>query len=170
MSASVMFSSLRQFRHPREFRIAPPAFTAADVAMLEELAEALRTPPPAPADSATVVKPVIPPGFLNGVATNLWRLRQKMVEPGTDHPLEEMRRAFRHLQSAWDVLADAGVEIQDHTGATFDIGQSLHVIAFQPTPGLTGEQVIETIKPSVYYGGRMVQMGEVIVGTPPRED
>ena len=161
-------ATLRQLRHPREFRIAPPALSAADAEALEKIVELLKTPPPTPAASAHVEKPVVPPAFVTGVATNLWRLRQKMVAPGSDRPLDEMRRAFRHLQSAWDVLADAGVEIQDHTGAAFDIGQSLHVIAYQPTPGLSDEQVIETIKPSVYYGGRMVQMGEVIVGTPPR--
>ncbi|HUP65883.1 MAG TPA: hypothetical protein VM557_11455 [Thermoanaerobaculia bacterium] len=170
MNGGAILGTLRQLRHPSEFRIAPPALETADVEALERIAALLQTPPASAAGSASIVKPVIPPAIVTGVATSLWRLRQKMVEPGTDRPLEEMRRAFRHLQSAWDALADSGVEIQDHTGAAFDIGQSLHVIAFQPTPGLHGEQVIETIKPSVYYGGRMVQMGEVIVGTPPREE
>lgn len=169
MKGAVFFASVRQLRYPREFRIAPPALGDADADALERIAVLLPPPPPKPADSATVVKPVIAPAFVTGVATNLWRLRQKMIEPGTDRPLEEMRRAYRHLQSAWDVLADASIEIQDHTGAVFDVGQSLRVISYQETPGLNVEQVIETIKPSVYYGGRMVQMGEVIVGTPPRE-
>jgi hypothetical protein len=169
MNGIDLLASIRQLRYPRELRIAPPALGAADADAIERIAVLLQTPPPKPADSAAVVKPVIAPAFVTGVATNLWRLRQKMIEPGTDRPLEEMRRAWRHLQSAWDVLADAGIEIQDHTGAPFDVGQSLHVIAYQPTPGLNAERVIETIKPSVYYGGRVVQMGEVIVGTPPRE-
>src|SRR5205823_4748853 len=100
------------------------------------------------------------------VGTGLWRLRQKMVQPGTDRPLDEMRRAYRHLESIWDALVQAGVEILDHTGALFDSGMSLRVIAFQPTPGLGHEKVIETIKPTIYYAGQPIQVGEVIVETP----
>jgi hypothetical protein len=89
-----------------------------------------------------------------------------MLQPGTDRPREEMRRVFRHVESGWDVLAQAGVEILDHTDAPFSPGQSLKVIEYQPTPGLGREKVLETIKPTVYLKKHMVQMGEVIVGTP----
>jgi len=43
---------------------------------------------------------------------------------------------------------------------------SLKVISFQPTPGLGRERVIETIKPTIYFKGKAIQMGEVIVGRP----
>jgi hypothetical protein len=33
-------------------------------------------------------------------------------------------------------------------------------------PGFECEKVIETIKPSIHYKGQMIQMGQVIVGTP----
>jgi hypothetical protein len=106
--------------------------------------------------------------FLADVGTGLWRLRQKMVQPGTDRPLEEMRRAFRHLESVWDALTQAGMEIRDHTGEPVPEGgvYALKTVAFQPTPGISREKVIETIKPSIYYKDQMIQMGEVIVGTP----
>lgn len=89
-----------------------------------------------------------------------------MVDQGMDEPLPGMRKAYRHLESVWDVLTEAGVEIQDHTGAPFDPGLSLSVIARQPTAGITREKIVETVKPSIYFNKVLIQMGEVVVGTP----
>jgi hypothetical protein len=123
--------------------------------------------------STETTQPLPEPGMgeqelrlLADVGTGLWRLRQKMVKPGTTQPLDEMRRPYRHLESVWDALTQAGAEIQDHTDKPFDPGMSLKVVSFQPTPGLGRERVIETIKPTIYFKGKAIQMGEVIVGRP----
>jgi len=155
------WAGLRQQWFPPEFRIRPPVWPADFAALLEGLEQ--EKAPLAGQPSSAGGPPV---ETLAEVATGLWRLRQRMVEPDTGRPLEEMRRAFRHLESVWDALAAAGVEIQDHTGAPFHTGLALDVLAFQPTAGVERERVIETIKPSVYFKGRAVQMGQVIVGTP----
>ena len=104
--------------------------------------------------------------FLADVATGVWRLKQRFLQPGTDQPREEMRKAYRDLQSLWDTLIQAGIEIQDHNGALYDPGQSLKVLAFQPTQGLDQARIVETIKPTVYLQSHWLQLGEVIVGTP----
>lgn len=104
--------------------------------------------------------------FFADMGTALWRLRQKMVRPGSNDPLDEMRRAYRHFESAWSLLQQAGVEIQDHTDRLFDAGMELSVLTFQPMPELKHELVVETIKPTIYYKKVMIQRGEVIVGTP----
>lgn len=154
-------ANLRQLQYPAEFRIAPPTWPPELASRLEELAERpVAGSQPDAADEPEDYR------FLAQVATGLWRLRRKMVEPGTERPLAEMRRAYRHLQATWDSLAEAGLEILDHTDTPFDSGMSLKVLAFQPTPGLSRERVIETIKPTVYFADRHLQMGEVIVGTP----
>ena len=155
-------ANLRQLAHPSEFRIAPGDWPPDLAEQLCAVQKALQTPPPPPG------KPALPPRLLADVGTGLWRLRQRMLQPGTDQPLEEMRRAYRHLQSVWDALAEAGVEIRDHTGEPVPQGgiYALKVLAYQPTPSLEREQVIETIKPSIYQGAETLQMGEVIVGTP----
>src|SRR5262249_19317560 len=100
------------------------------------------------------------------IATGLWRLRRRMVDPRTGEPLDDLRKCFRDLESVWDALARLGVEIQEHTGSPYDPGQRLRVIEFQPVPGAPGETVLETIKPSVYFKGQLIQMGEIIVGMP----
>jgi len=104
--------------------------------------------------------------LLADIGTGLWRLRQKMLKPNSNEPADEMRRAYRHLESVWDALAQAGTEIIDHTDTPFDSGLSLKVVAYQPTSGLDRERVIETIKPTIFFRGRSIQMGEVIVGKP----
>ena len=222
-------AALRQWRHPREFRIHASAWPADAIAALTETAraETFRTEaaatatgatvptdtgtatgggtgspgsgspgtgspdpasgPAAPADTVTDLPapgtaasdaaasgasaagepagPQAPEGLsgrsLADVATSLWRLRARM-ERMDDVP----RAAARQLENAWDALVEAGVEVKDHTGEPFDVGLAMSVVAYQPTPGLHREQIIETVRPGVYLGDRSIQMAEVIVGTP----
>jgi hypothetical protein len=161
-------ASLRQLKYPKEFRIAPAVWPPSLLATFEKLVQALEAAATASAVPVTEHPDALKERmlFVADVGTGLWRLRQKMIEPGTDRPLDEMRRAYRHFESVWDALTQAGVQIQDHTDAPYDSGMSLKVIAFQPMPGLRREKVIETIKPTIYYKEQPIQMGEVIVGTP----
>ncbi len=159
-----MIASVRQLMYPEEFRIAPYEWPPELLSVFEKL----MTLPENTLESPNIMKENL--SFFADVCTGLWRLRQKMLQMGTDRPLEEMRRAYRHLQSVWDALIQAGFEIQEHTGKLFDSGLSLKVIAFQPTPGIGREKVIETIKPSIYYKNESIQMGEVIVGTPEKTE
>ena len=155
-----ILGALRQLQYPAEFRIdAPDPWTGA-ASLLKELK------PPAAASARLPETPEPQKRLLADVGTGLWRLRQKMLKPGSTQPLAEMRKPYRHLESVWDALAQAGVEIHDYTDRPFDQGLSLKVIAYQPTPGLSRQRIIETIKPSIYLRGSMLQIGEVVVGTP----
>ena len=70
------------------------------------------------------------------VATGLWRL-QRRLGAGTPEA-RQVRRIF-------DVLGDADIRVDDHHGVTFDPGLAIDVVAYQPTEGVTREQVIETL-------------------------
>jgi hypothetical protein len=157
-----VLSAIRQFRFPREFRIAASPWPT----ILEQLLLRLERFEETAREQQSRGLGEQDPRLLADIGTGLWRLRQKMVKPGTDQPLDEMQRPFRHLESVWDALVQAGAEIQNHTDKPFDPGMSLKVVAYQPTPGLGRERVIETIKPTIYFKGKMIQMGEVIVGRP----
>lgn len=153
-------SSLRQWRFPKEFRIAHQEWCGDLRDVLQGIAAAVEGAPVAAAGEEPQHR------LLADLGTGLWRLRQKMLNPETAQPLDEMRKAYRHLESVWDALKQAGVEIHDYSGRPFDQGLSLKVIAYQPTPGLTRQRIVETIKPSIYLRDDMLQIGEVIVGTP----
>lgn len=160
----LMFDA-RQWAFPREFRIESVEWPAD----LFEAIKALSAPPapPAPAEEDAGARRARL-RLLADVGTGLWRLRQRMVDSSTGRPAEPMRKAYRHFESVWDTLTQGGLEIHDHTGEPVPEGgvYALKTVAFQPTPGLTREKVIDTIKPSVYYKRDLIQMGEVIVGTP----
>lgn len=84
-----------------------------------------------------------------------------------DEASVETRNTFRHVDAIWDSLREAGVEIIDHTDAPYVSGMELEVLAFQATDGVVQERILETIRPSVYLDRCKLQMGQVVVGTPP---
>jgi hypothetical protein len=100
------------------------------------------------------------------MANALWALEQKTRDPGIAERREEFRPIGRHLDRLAECLVEIGIETQSHTNQVFDSGQSLEVIAFQPTAGITKEIVVETIRPTVYLKGHRLQIGQVIVATP----
>lgn len=161
-----LINNLRQLKFPKEFRI-PETYLTGSISSLELLFNEILnklpkdedTPPPSEENNR----------FLADVATGLWRLRTKMINPDTGSPLEGMSRPFRHLESIWDAMAQANIEIIDHTNEPFDTGMSIKAVSFQPTKGLDREMIIETIKPTIYNGDTKIQMGEVIVGKPQNE-
>ena len=100
------------------------------------------------------------------LANALWALEQKTRDPNTAERREEFRPIARHIDRLAECLVEIGIETQSHTNQVFDSGQSLEVIAFQPTAGINKEIVVETIKPTVYLKGHRLQIGQVIVATP----
>ncbi len=163
-----LFPWLRQLKYPAEFRIKSPVWPKEMLSSFEKLIPILESDknsePTAPAEpDPDWLRNQFQ--FLGDIGTGLWRLKKNKVQPGTDRPLDEMRKAYRHLESVWDSLKEAGIEIQDHTNTPYDQGMSLKVISLQPVGGIDRERVIETITPSTYYKGHMIRMGEVIVGT-----
>jgi hypothetical protein len=151
-----MLDDFRQFSFPGPFRIGPPEIPEQMQEALERLAQG-KDLGAGPAESVKL---------LVSLATELFRLRQKMVKPGTSEPREEVRRAWRHAETMGELFQQAGYEVQDHTGKRFEIGLDLSVVAYQPTAGIDRETIIETIRPSIYHQGVQIQRGEVVVGKP----
>lgn len=166
---------VRQLKFPREFRILPVNFPEDIATKLEQLTELLlteqiklgnensTTSSENSTESNAITKQT---KFFTDIITHLWRLRQKMTHADSGQPLEGMSRAYRHVESVWDALVQEGIEIKDHTKTFFDLGMPVKVVAYQPTPGLNREMIIETVKPTIFNGDTRIQMGEVIVGTP----
>lgn len=103
---------------------------------------------------------------ISTIATNTWRARNRMMNSDNGDAKEEMKRVVRHIDAVFDALSQIGVEVRDMQGRPYDAGMALKVISFEPTPGLSEEEVSETIKPTITWEGKLIQMGEVIVGIP----
>ena len=170
MTASRLLGRIRQLLVPAELRISEGYPDHERELLATAVEHFLRNwpPPPQPPPTHNDLERL---PFLADVATGLWRMRRNMVPRGATRliearPIEEMRKPFRWLVSVWDTLSENGIEIQDHTGDRFDSGQVLKASAFEPTSGIAEETVIDTIKPSVYLNGQLIQMGDVVVGVP----
>jgi hypothetical protein len=150
-----MLTSLRQLQYPEEFRIPEPPWPKNFLEYADDIASLLQ---PREKHDGEVIS------FLKNVGNGLWRIRNRLRE--VENAPKEIRSAVRFLESTWDSLTQSGVSIQDHTGEIITGGEALRIIAFEPSSRVSCDQVIETIKPTIYYRGKMVQMGEVIVGQP----
>ena len=87
----------------------------------------------------------MPDATLADIATCLWRLRAGPADPD------------RHLDAAFDALAGAGIEVRDHDGDPYDAGQPLTAVRFEPDAGADRDRVVETLRPTVYRGGEVIQ-------------
>lgn len=163
-----ILNKVAQLRHPKEFRILPMRLPSEIIKQLEESIKMI-SERKVDTDKPTL-RQEVNKEFLAEVSVGAWRLKNKMTDTGTGQPMDEMNRAYRHLESVFITLENEGIEIQDHDGQPFDAGLSLKVLAYQPTPGIEKEFVLETIKPSVYLKGDRILMGEVIVATYIQDD
>jgi len=102
------------------------------------------------------------------IGTGIWRIHLG-CSGAKDDPQRALNSILRNLESIWDIMAGRGIEIKDHTGETVCGGEALNIVAYQPSRDLTRDTVIETLRPTVYFQGRIIQIGEVIVGKPAKE-
>lgn len=110
--------------------------------------------------------PALNEKMLASIATNAWRAEKRVLDPQTREPRAEMRMLGRDIGAIREGLQQLGMELTDPTGHKYDPGLALKVVASEPTEGLTEDTITETIKPTIRWQGKFIQIGEVIVGTP----
>ncbi|WP_326797550.1 hypothetical protein OG946_20750 [Streptomyces sp. NBC_01808] len=182
-------AALGQWRQPPEFRVPPPQLDPAQTAWVAEVlaeveaAEALAAAAASSADAGTdtagtgttgTADPAAADagagaGALVGAATGIWRALRKLDQDAGRLSPADLRQVRLQVRASRQALAEDGLEIQEHDGEPFDTGLSLEALVFQEDPELTREVVLETVRPSVYFRGRRIQMGQVIVGRPPQD-
>jgi hypothetical protein len=143
---------------------------------METALQELKSAPPAPEPAQTLesMPPVVPAansleamdGSLSGLATQVWRTRNRIIDPETGEPREEMKRIYRHVEGAFEMFTEMGLTINDWVKQPYDAGLPVKVLTFQPTPGIQRDTVLEAVRPTVIWKDRLLQMGEVIVGVP----
>lgn len=161
-------ASIRQWSYPAELRIYPAADVAQlsdDLISIKEMLQAL-TSESAPADASSPQDDSMPNWIR--AATSIWRLEKTLGGLQPSAAGSDMRWIHRHAEGIKDAIQAAGFDIRDHTREVIPSGGAyfLKVVAYEPTPDIEQEIVIETIKPTIYFRSKIVQTGEVIVGTP----
>lgn len=161
-------------RDPRSLVRFPDLSVATALSELRTLQENMKdratppTPPPVAVPAAPAA-PAVPEGLgqsLATLATHVWRAKSKLVDPATGQPSEETRRAYRHVQAAYETFAQMGLTMNDWIDQPFDPGLPVKVLTFQPMPNLMRDTVVEAVRPTVIWRDQLLQLGEVVVGIP----
>ena len=154
--------NLRQWLYyPQEFRISAPEYLGLSESLeaLTDLAErtSIRFPTASRKEEELL-------DMAADVGTLVWRIQQRLA--ATDELPKSLQKLSREVERTWDALTQSGIEIKDHTGGDYDGGMALRVITSEPVAGLARRQIIETLKPTIYYRDKIIQVGEVVVGVP----
>jgi hypothetical protein len=152
---------MKRILYPKQFRVPSPDLMALSNSLervVTLLASASSMQKQGPVQETALL------GLFADVSIDIWRM-QRHVQTKQDMT-EALRSISRDLESAWYVLEQAGIEVKDHTGEKYNSGMALRVIAFEPLPNISYEQIIETIKPTIYYKQKLFRMGEVVVAKP----
>ena len=107
--------------------------------------------------------------FVSSLAIEIWRLGKRVQREKEDMAKGELTRfssIVDQMQRIRDVFKKEEIEIHEHSGENYNDGLSLKVLHVEEMDGIPiGKmQIIETIKPSVYLKGKVIFLGEVIVG------
>lgn len=153
-----VFSGLRQFLYPREFRIAP--LKPFDLTtFLKVIAHRSDKDAAQNVNSESIQ-------FLNELSNSFWRLNKKMLLPGSGEPEQAMRHTYTALAFIWNALMQAGITMREYTDSPYNPELSLVVLSCQEVSGINEPRVIETVKPAIFLHQHLIQPGEVIVGVP----
>jgi len=107
--------------------------------------------------------------LISSVAIEIWRLGKRIEiskHEFSNGSGKDTNPVIDQVQRIRDVFKKQDIEIRDHTGAYYNDGLSLKVLHVEETENIPkGKmQIIETVKPSVYYKSQVIFHGEVIVG------
>lgn len=96
------------------------------------------------------------------LAIEVWRLKRSLKTLPAGVNAGSFGVSIDRLE---DLLRTIGLEIHDPSGETYDEGMTLSVSLFEKSKSLPQglKRIADTISPTIYWKGRMLQPGKVIV-------
>lgn len=109
---------------------------------------------------------------LIAVANQAWRIASAIIDPDTQESKreissQEIKKVGNALESIREVLGGISIKIIDRLGEPFNAGLPDQVVTEEQREGLTREQIIRTIRPTIMWNQTMVQRGEIDIAVPP---
>jgi hypothetical protein len=110
----------------------------------------------------------VPRGSLDAaaVAVEVWRIRSRLKRAAPLLPAKEAKPLESALARLEELVAAAGITIEDPEGRPYVEGERMEVILFEPQDALERPCVVQTVKPAIFLGGALLRAPEVIVGVP----
>ena len=108
------------------------------------------------------------------IAHESWRMEGAVLDPETGEPKSELspqdaRRLAKALEKINETLKSLGIKVYDRKGESWDAGLPDKVITDEPREGLSKEQIIRTLEPTIMWNETMVQRGKIDIASPPTE-
>ncbi len=96
------------------------------------------------------------------LATEVWRLKKALTNVAAIPNANTFTISVERLE---DALRSLKLEIHDPCGEAYDEGMTLSVSLFEKSTALPQgvKRIAETISPTVYWNGQLLQVGKVIV-------
>jgi hypothetical protein len=113
-------------------------------------------------DISTALAPPLNSDECKTLAIEVWRLKRSLKTLPAGVNTGSFGVSVDRLE---DLLLAMGVEIHDPSGETYDEGMTLSVSLFEKSKSLPQglKRIADTISPTIYWKGRMLQPGTVIV-------
>jgi phosphotransacetylase len=104
-------------------------------------------------------------------ANQIWRISSAVIDPETKEAREglrpqEIRKVAKAVESMMETFNGLGIRVIDRLGEPFNEGLPDQIVTEDPREGLTRDQIIRTIRPTIVWNETMVQRGEVDIAVP----
>ena len=108
---------------------------------------------------------------LIAVTNQVWRIASAIIDPDSKETknelsAQEIKKVGNSLESIKETLGSLGIKIIDRLGEPFNAGLPDQVVTEEVQEGLSKEQIIRTIRPTIFRHQTLVQRGEIDVAVP----
>jgi hypothetical protein len=105
------------------------------------------------------------------IASQVWRIASAIIdteskETKSELSAHEIKKVGNSLESFRETLGGLGIKVIDRLGEPFNAGLPEQVVTEETQEGLSREQIIRTIRPTIMWHQTMVQRGEIDVAVP----
>jgi hypothetical protein len=112
---------------------------------------------------------------LVAVANQAWRIASAIIDSETKEikseiSAQEIKKVGNALDGIKESIGGIGIKIIDRLGEPFNAGLPEQVVTEEPQEGISKEQIIRTIRPTLMWHQTMVQRGEIDIAVPTTKD
>lgn len=100
------------------------------------------------------------------IIIHAWRMQRRMTDRATKEVKEEHKAMHRSVAGIQETLTAMGFTVRDREGDFYDYGLPEKVVAAEKRAGISREMVVETIRPSVFFGDQLLKPGEIVIAVP----
>lgn len=146
----------------------PPSGSAFATQVMREIAKAAQVGESShkPNDDAAIMSRA-----LILITGQTWRLKNVMIDPDSTEmktalSAQEMRKVSNALEAIDQAIQELGIRVIDRCNEDFHPGLPDQVVTEEPREGISKEQIIRTIRPTIMWHQTMMQRGEIDLAVP----